>query len=89
MRIGHRERWGLPRVGAPRIPGHTHRRRGRRSGAHSGGKRAFTELLRTQPKELLLGMSTRWIDGLVFTAYGVFTLTTSVAEEPEAAVEKS
>jgi hypothetical protein len=49
----------------------------------------FTELLRTQPKELLLGMSTRWIEGLVFNAYGVFILTTSVAEEPEAAVEKS
>ncbi len=49
----------------------------------------FTELLRTQPKELLLGMGTRWIEGLVFNAYGVFILTTSVAEEPEAAVEKS
>ena len=49
----------------------------------------FTELLRTQPKELLLGMGTRWIEGLAFNAYGVFILTTSVAEEPEAAVEKS
>ena len=49
----------------------------------------FTELLRTQPKELILGMGTRWIEGLVFNAYGVFTLTTSVVEEPEAAVEKS
>jgi len=76
-------------VGAPKIPGHRHRRRVRRSGAHGGGIRAFTELLRTQPKELLLGMGTRWIEGLVFNAYGVFTLTTSVAEEPEAAVEKS
>jgi hypothetical protein len=33
-------------------------------------------------------MGTRWIEGLVFNAYGVF-ITTSVAEEPEAAVEKS
>jgi hypothetical protein len=46
-------------------------------------------LLRTQPKKLFLGMGTRWIEGLVFNAYGVFILTTSVAEEPEAAVEKS
>ncbi len=35
----------------------------------------FTELLRTQPKELILGMGTRWIEGLVFNAYGVFILS--------------
>jgi MFS family permease len=35
----------------------------------------FTELLRTQPKELLLGMGTRWIEGLVFNAYGVFIIS--------------
>jgi len=32
-------------------------------------------LLRTQPKELLLGMGTRWIEGLVFNAYGVFIIS--------------
>jgi MFS transporter, MHS family, shikimate and dehydroshikimate transport protein len=35
----------------------------------------FTELLRTQPKELILGMGTRWIEGLVFNAYGVFIIS--------------
>ncbi len=35
----------------------------------------FTELLRTQPKELLLGMGARWIEGLVFNAYGVFIIS--------------
>jgi MFS family permease len=33
------------------------------------------ELLRTQPKELILGMGTRWIEGLVFNAYGVFIIS--------------
>ncbi len=35
----------------------------------------FVELLRTQPKELILGMGTRWIEGLVFNAYGVFIIS--------------
>jgi MFS family permease len=35
----------------------------------------FTELLRAQPKELILGMGTRWIEGLVFNAYGVFIIS--------------
>jgi MFS transporter, MHS family, shikimate and dehydroshikimate transport protein len=35
----------------------------------------FTELLRTQPKELVLGMGMRWIEGLVFNAYGVFAVS--------------
>jgi len=33
------------------------------------------ELLRDQPKELILGMGTRWIEGLVFNAYGVFIIS--------------
>ena len=32
-------------------------------------------LLRTQPKELILGMGTRWIEGLTFNAYGVFVVS--------------
>lgn len=32
-------------------------------------------LLRTQPKELVLGMGTRWIEGLTFNAYGVFVVS--------------
>lgn len=32
----------------------------------------FVELLRTQPKELVLGMGVRWVEGLAFNAYGVF-----------------
>jgi MHS family shikimate/dehydroshikimate transporter-like MFS transporter len=35
----------------------------------------FVELLRAQPKELILGMGTRWIEGLVFNAYGVFIIS--------------
>jgi MHS family shikimate/dehydroshikimate transporter-like MFS transporter len=35
----------------------------------------FMELLRAQPKELILGMGTRWIEGLVFNAYGVFIIS--------------
>jgi MFS family permease len=35
----------------------------------------FTELFRTQPKELLLGMGARWIEGLAFNAYGVFIIS--------------
>jgi MFS transporter, MHS family, shikimate and dehydroshikimate transport protein len=35
----------------------------------------FTELLRAQPKEVVLGMGTRWIEGLVFNAYGVFIVS--------------
>jgi len=32
-------------------------------------------LLRTQPKELFLGMGTRWIEGLTFNAYGVLAVS--------------
>jgi MHS family shikimate/dehydroshikimate transporter-like MFS transporter len=35
----------------------------------------FIELLRAQPKALILGMGTRWIEGLVFNAYGVFIIS--------------
>ena len=35
----------------------------------------FMELLRAQPKELILGMGTRWIEGLIFNAYGVFIIS--------------
>lgn len=35
----------------------------------------FVEMLRTQPKELVLGMGTRWIEGLTFNAYGVFAIS--------------
>lgn len=35
----------------------------------------FIELLRTQPKQLILGMGTRWIEGSVFNAYGVFIIS--------------
>jgi MFS transporter, MHS family, shikimate and dehydroshikimate transport protein len=35
----------------------------------------FMELIRAQPKELILGMGTRWIEGLVFNAYGVFMIS--------------
>jgi MHS family shikimate/dehydroshikimate transporter-like MFS transporter len=40
----------------------------------------FTELLRTYPKELILGMGTRWIEGLVFNAYGVFILSYATSQ---------
>jgi metabolite-proton symporter len=40
----------------------------------------FTELLRTQPKELVLGMGIRWIEGLVFNAYGVFILSYATSQ---------
>jgi len=35
----------------------------------------FVELLRTQPKQLLQGMGTRWIEGLTFNAYAVLAVT--------------
>lgn len=35
----------------------------------------FMEMLRNQPKQLILGMGTRWIEGLVFNAYGVFAVS--------------
>jgi metabolite-proton symporter len=35
----------------------------------------FVEMLRTQPKEFILGMGTRWIEGLCFNAYGVFIVS--------------
>jgi MFS transporter, MHS family, shikimate and dehydroshikimate transport protein len=40
----------------------------------------FTELLRSQPKELILGMGTRWIEGLVFNAYGVFIISYATSQ---------
>ena len=40
----------------------------------------FTELLRTQPKELILGMGLRWVEGLVFNAYGVFAISYIVSQ---------
>ena len=40
----------------------------------------FTELLRTQPKELILGMGLRWVKGLVFNAYGVFAISYIVSQ---------
>ena len=40
----------------------------------------FVELLRTQPKELILGMGTRWIEGLAFNAYGVFLISYVVGQ---------
>lgn len=35
----------------------------------------FFEMLRTQPKELILAMGTRWIEGLAFNAFGVFLIS--------------
>jgi hypothetical protein len=35
----------------------------------------FMELLRAQPNKLILGVDTRWIEGLVFNAYGVFIIS--------------
>ena len=35
----------------------------------------FVELLRTQPRELVLGMGVRWVEGLAFNAYGVFAVS--------------
>ena len=43
--------------------------------AQGGGQDPFAELLRTQPKELLKGMGTRWIEGLTFNAYAVLAVT--------------
>ncbi|MFC4004017.1 MFS transporter [Prauserella oleivorans] len=35
----------------------------------------FATMLRTQPKEFLLGMGTRWIEGLAFNAFGVLIVS--------------
>ena len=35
----------------------------------------FFYMLRTQPKELVLAMGTRWIEGLAFNAFGVFLIS--------------
>jgi MFS transporter, MHS family, shikimate and dehydroshikimate transport protein len=43
--------------------------------AQEEAKIPFAELLRTQPKELLKGMGTRWIEGLTFNAYAVLAVT--------------
>jgi MFS family permease len=43
--------------------------------AHEEARIPFTELLRTQPKELIMGMGLRWVEGLVFNAYGVFAIS--------------
>ena len=40
----------------------------------------FTELLCTQPKELILGRGLRWVEGLVFNAYGVFAILYIVSQ---------
>ncbi len=40
----------------------------------------FVELLRTQPKELVLGMGVRWVEGLAFNAYGVFAVSYIVSQ---------
>lgn len=38
-------------------------------------QRPFVELMRTQPKEVLLGMGTRFAEGVCFNTYGVFVIT--------------
>ncbi len=35
----------------------------------------FVTMLKTQPKEFVLGMGTRWIEGLTFNAYGVLAVS--------------
>jgi MFS transporter, MHS family, shikimate and dehydroshikimate transport protein len=35
----------------------------------------FIECLRSQPRELILGMGTRWVEGLAFNAFGVFSIS--------------
>ena len=40
----------------------------------------FIELLKTQPKALVLGMGVRWVEGLAFNAYGVFAVSYIVSE---------
>lgn len=35
----------------------------------------FVDMIRTQPKELILGMGVRWVEGLAFNAYGVFAVS--------------
>lgn len=35
----------------------------------------FVSMLKTQPKEFLLGMGTRWIEGLTFNAFGVLVVS--------------
>lgn len=35
----------------------------------------FVDMIRTQPKELVLGMGVRWVEGLAFNAYGVFAIS--------------
>lgn len=42
--------------------------------AQDQAKIPFVELLRTQPKQLLIGMGTRWIEGLTFNAYAVLAV---------------
>ncbi len=43
--------------------------------AHAETRVPFMELLRTQPKQLLQGMGTRWIEGLTFNAYAVVAVS--------------
>lgn len=43
--------------------------------AQAQAKVPFAELLRTQPKELIVGMGTRWIEGLTFNAYAVLAVS--------------
>lgn len=35
----------------------------------------FVDLIRTQPRELVLGMGVRWVEGMAFNAYGVFAVS--------------
>jgi len=48
----------------------------------------LAELLRTQPKDLLKGMGTRWIEGLTFNAYAVLAVTyaTEYVHVPKTAI---
>lgn len=46
--------------------------------AQEEAKIPFFELLRTQPKQLLQGMGTRWIEGLTFNAYAVLAVAYTV-----------
>lgn len=40
----------------------------------------FMEMLRTQPREFILGMGTRWIEGLAFNTFGVFSISYVVTQ---------
>lgn len=46
--------------------------------AQDEAKIPFMDLLRSQPKQLLQGMGTRWIEGLTFNAYAVLAVAYTV-----------